>query len=135
MIWSPVVTPAFTGQCVCLCTRVYVSGRQTGELGQYESEVASLRQQLDQLLGRQRQLEEDNSRLQVTPDQVKRALLHLTVSEARYRQLTEMDADTMSINDFAAVSERWRHPESSQISYPWLWGTINFYPIAFSEFV
>ena len=83
-----------------------MSGRQTGQLGQYESEVASLRQQLDQLIGRQRQLEEDNSRLQVTPDQVKRSLLHLTVTEARYQELTKMDAETMSLKDFAAVSGR-----------------------------
>ena len=85
---------------LCAC------GRQTGQLGKYEAEVASLRQQLDQLLSRQRQLEEDNSRLQVTPDQLKRSLLHLTVSEARYRELADMDTETMSVKDFAAVSGR-----------------------------
>ena len=79
--------------------------RQTGQLGQYEAELSSLRQQLEQLLGRQRQLEEDNSRLQVTPDQLKRSLAHLTVSEPRYQQLSKMDAETMSLIDFAAVSQ------------------------------
>ena len=80
--------------------------RQTGQLGQYETEVASLRQQLDQLLDRQRHLEADNSRLQVTPDQVKRSLLHLAVTEERYQELVKMDADEMSLKDFAAVSGR-----------------------------
>ena len=94
------------GISVAVITRpcATVSLRQTGQLGQYEAELASLRQQLEQLLGRQRQLEEDNSRLQVTPDQLRRSLTHLTVSEARYQELSKMDAEAMSVIDFAAVS-------------------------------
>ncbi|XP_037075319.1 progesterone-induced-blocking factor 1-like [Pollicipes pollicipes] len=77
--------------------------RQTGQLGQYEAELAALRQQLDQLVSRQKQLEEDNSRLQVTPDQVKRSLLHLNISEARYQELSKMDPQNMSLKDFTAL--------------------------------